>query len=157
MNKTKHLSIQVAILIILALLFSCVSKTNYNEFENYVLDFKVPETNGIPELEKLPDNIYISALNMKRKNPGKFKLLVCKFLLKYHNYYLNNFHQSYAFIAPKEEKSKAFLQQKNSKYFLLKCLMKYTGHKLKGNIYKIDDDGYYSTMVFLYMERHNLK
>jgi len=110
-------------------------------FSEYVSSFKVElSTKTIPELQTISDSIYKDVLALKNFDSGRYKKLVCEFLMKYDDYYIKKFNQSYSLINPDEIKSKKYTVEGNNKFFLLRCFMKFSKIKVR-------EDGFPSNSI----------
>ncbi len=117
---------------------SCVRSGNDSDhrvdgmtFAEYVDSFKVAlPDRGVPELQELPDAVYQDVLKLKESDEALYQRLVCRQLMKYDDFYMRNFRQSYSLISPYEFEAGEHAVEGNNKFFLLRCFMEFSGTKI---------------------------
>lgn len=112
-------------------------------FVAFVADFKVSDyaTGGIlivsPGDVTLPNDVYVAALALKKKDWNQYAKTVCEYLMKYDEYYQKNFRQWYDLVSPEEiehNTSTHYFKIRgdgNDPLFLLREFVEFSGIPLK--------------------------
>ena len=138
---------------------SCQSVMDTGElFISFVKNFNVADYDNKPyalvRLIVLPDDVYTSALALKAKNYEMYIETVCQYLLKYHSYYINTFHQSYDLVdygcfesTPEYVRIKG---EGNDAMFIMREFVEFSGTPLGGDPKTFSNyigDWYYETYL----------
>lgn len=113
-----------AILVCAALIGCATGTSPSNAFVRYAIDLEVPRNIAYPPLPILSDSIYHSALALKDKDAETFHLAIALIFAKYHN--VCKIHHCGTHIlfenVPSEEIFGPYLEEGNTKYFLVRSL-----------------------------------